>query len=69
MSQEPLYDASVYCLRAYDQLALAYNVSELDELRSLKTQTIRVWQSLQELSLSSAVIPRPLLDEGAFDLD
>jgi len=66
MSQGSLFDASVYVLRAYDQLVLAYNDAELEQLRSLKMQVIRTYVALQEMNYGTAVLPEPLLsmDEG-----
>jgi len=51
MSQGSLFDASVYTLRAYDQLVLAYDQAELEQLRALKMQTIRAYVALQDMLL------------------
>lgn len=51
VSQGSLFDASVYIMRAYDQLVLAYSEAELEQLRSLKSQTMRTWLAVQELAI------------------
>lgn len=41
MSQESLFDASVYVQRAYDALVLAYSEAELQEIAMLKAAVLR----------------------------
>jgi hypothetical protein len=53
MSQGSLFDASVYIMRAYDQLVLAYSETELEQLRTLKAATLSCWHSVQELALGA----------------
>lgn len=63
MKQDSLFDASVYVLRAYDQLVLAYDNSELEQLRSLKAQVIRTYVALQEMNYGAGILPEPLLSQ------
>jgi len=66
MSQGSLFDASVYTLKAYDQLVLAYDQSELEQLRSLKSQVIRTYVVLQEMRSAEPILPEPLLSVDDF---
>jgi len=60
MSQGSLFDASVYTMRAYDQLVLAYNDAELEQLRSLKMQTLRTYVALQDMLVDDMPPSQPL---------
>jgi len=67
MSQGSLFDASVYTMRAYDQLVLAYNDAELEQLRALKMQTLRTYVALQDMLIND--MPPSLPAELTEDVD
>lgn len=48
MTQESLFEASVYVQHAYDQLVLAYDVHESRELATCKWQLLQAWLTLQQ---------------------
>jgi hypothetical protein len=60
MSQGSLFDAAVYLMRGYDQLALAYNEAELEQLRSLKQQCLRTYLALMDMVLEVPMPPEQL---------
>lgn len=66
MTQDSLFEASVYVRRAYDQLVLAVHHEPSDELESLKWQTLQTWLSLQEARLSTAALESTLPLDQAF---
>ena len=68
MKQDNLFDASIYVLRAYDQLVLAYDNSELEQLRSLKAQVMRAYVALQDLKYESSFLPGPGLSMDEADM-
>ena len=68
MSQGTLFDASVYIQRAYDQLVLAYDQAELEQLRSLKQQTLRTYIALQDMLVDDMPPSQPLELEAEVDV-
>ena len=68
MSQGSLFDASVYIQRAYDQLVLAYDQAELEQLRSLKQQTLRTYIALQDMLVDDMPPSQPLELEAEVDV-
>lgn len=69
MTQDSLFDASVYVQRAYDQLVLAsHHAPESSELNGLKWQMLQAWLSLQQARLreDSNYVQAALTDEPPF---
>jgi len=67
MSQGSLFDASVYIRRAYDQLVLAYNEVELEEIAMLKNAVLRAYVGTRESAYEQIEFDHPTEDQTGVD--
>ena len=67
MSQGSLFDASVYIRRAYDQLVLAYNEVELEEIAMLKNAVLRAYVGTRESAYEQISLDHPEQDVAETD--
>jgi len=65
MSQGSLFDASGYIQKAYDQLVLAYNAAELEEIAAVKQAVLRSFIGVREQAYEQLELPA--LDEVLAD--
>lgn len=63
MSQDALFDASVYVRRAYDELVLAFDAVELEQLHTLKLMVLQTYVAIQEMSLVTIPAEQLNIDE------
>ena len=57
MSQGSLFDASGYIQKAYDQLVLAYNEADLEEIAAIKQAVLRSFIGVREQAYEQLELP------------
>lgn len=58
--QLALFAASEHVRNAYDQLVLAYEDAQLDQIEMLKHQTVRTYVAIMDMQVASPIPDEPV---------